>query len=213
MPNCIFFFQLSIEPLLELIYHPGLNYWTFLSLYLCSVLFCLLLLLFLLFCNRMTCCLKKEKEQERKRQMAFNLLFFAFTCISLSLICEWQVDKLNLCLNQPKIIDHQPRFFFSWNDFFSMRVVLQTITQRTQRGDKQKSIRSMYLLKVKPVSKRKEESVKIMNFDVGLLEHIKSLINALFAPYRITLLLARNPNRIGLLSTFRRDSCNGAKPL
>ena len=57
-----FFFQLSIEPLLELIYHPGLNYWTFLSLYLCSVLFCLLLLLFLLFCNRMTCCLKKEKE-------------------------------------------------------------------------------------------------------------------------------------------------------
>ena len=51
-----------IEPLLELIYHPGLNYWTFLSLYLCSVLFCLLLLLFLLFCNRMTCCLKKEKE-------------------------------------------------------------------------------------------------------------------------------------------------------
>ena len=50
--------------------------------------------------------------------MAFNLLFFAFTCISLSLICEWQVDKLNLCLNQPKIIDHQPRFFFSWNDFF-----------------------------------------------------------------------------------------------
>ena len=60
----------------------------------------------------------------------------------------------------------------------------------------------MYLLKVKPVSKRKEESVKIMNFDVGLLEHIKSLINALFAPYRITLLLARNPNRIGLLSHF-----------
>ena len=57
-----FFFQLSIEPLLELVYHPGLNYWTFLSLYLCSVLFCLLLLLFLLFCNRMTCCLKKEKE-------------------------------------------------------------------------------------------------------------------------------------------------------
>ena len=51
----VFFFQLSIsprmiEPLLELIYHPGLNYWTFLSLYLCSVLFCLLLLLFLLFC-------------------------------------------------------------------------------------------------------------------------------------------------------------------
>ena len=71
----------------------------------------------------------------------------------------------------------------------------------------------MYLLKVKPVSKRKEESVKIMNFDVGLLEQIESLINAMFAPYRITLLLARNPNRIGLPVTFRSDLCNGAKPL
>ena len=78
---------------------------------------------------------KKRKGIGKERQMAFNLLFFAFTYISLSLICEGQVDKLNLCLNQPKIINHQPRFFFSWNDFFSMRVVLQTITHRTQRGD------------------------------------------------------------------------------
>ena len=61
---------------------------------------------------------KKKKGIGKERQMAFNLLFFAFTCISLSLICEGQVDKLNLCLNQPKIINHQPRFFFSWNDFF-----------------------------------------------------------------------------------------------
>ena len=67
--------------------------------------------------------------------MAFKLFFAFITYISLSLICEWQVDKLNLCLNQPRIINHQPRFFFIWNDFFSVRVVLQTITHRTQRGD------------------------------------------------------------------------------
>ena len=63
----VFYFHLSVSPkmmetLLKLIYNPGLNYWTFLSLYLCFVLFCLLLLLFLLFCNRMACFLKKEKE-------------------------------------------------------------------------------------------------------------------------------------------------------
>ena len=66
----------------------------------------------------MTCFLKKGKGIGEERQMAFKLFFAFITYISLSLICEWQVDKLNLCLNQPRIINHQPRFFFIWNDFF-----------------------------------------------------------------------------------------------
>lgn len=73
--------------------------------------------------------------------MAFNLLFFAFTYISLSLICEWQVDKLNLCLNQPRIINHQPRFFFIWNDFF-FPCELFCKPLRTER--KEETIRNRY---------------------------------------------------------------------